>query len=797
MIGSMIAPRWRKVLRDLWLHKARTALVVCAIMIGIVGAGAVLDTWAILRVVTREGYLATNPASATLRVDSVDDALLARVRTIPSIRDAEARRTIVGAATVNGTTYSALLFASRDPSTKVIGMVVRDRGAWPPADGTIVIEHSSMEYAGVSLGDMATIQLADGTPLDLKVTGIARDQGLAPGWMDHVVYAFITPATLARLGASASLNQLQIVVRDGNGVSFDRAANRRAALEVKAAAEAAGHSVFEVDVPVPGRHEHAAQMDSLLMTQGAFGALLLLLSGFLVVNLMAAMLAGQVREIGVMKAIGARASQIAAMYLATAFVLGLVACIVAVPVAAFIGRQYAEFSASLLNFSIAGVAIPARVIVMQLAVGALLPVAAAAFPVMRGCRVSVSDGLRDFGVGVHDGGAGGRILRHASGLARPLVLSLRNAFRRRERMALTLLTLSLGGAVFLGALNLRASIRGSVGLIYDTYNRFDFTMRFAEPHVADSIEAVTRRISGVAAAEAWSGARAAVDHSDGMLAATFPLTGLAPDSKLVAFPVAEGRWLSGTADNEMVVSKRLLEDEPTLAPGSDVTLIMDGRSAKWHVVGLVESGPMPAAYASREAVGRARGEPRVRIVAARGGDRDAAMQSALIQRARDELGRAGFNVETGQLAQASREAVEDHLLMVAGFLLVMAQLTIVVGGLGLASTMSLSVLERTREIGVLRAIGARHGSILGMIQIEGLVISLLSWLLAIPLSLPMSVLLGRAFGRVMFPVATSYMPEPGGVAIWLGVVLSVSLIACAWPAWRAMRITTAAALAYE
>ncbi|HEV8409601.1 MAG TPA: FtsX-like permease family protein, partial [Gemmatimonadaceae bacterium] len=139
----------------------------------------------------------------------------------------------------------------------------------------------------------------------------------------------------------------------------------------------------------------------------------------------------------------------------------------------------------------------------------------------------------------------------------------------------------------------------------------------------------------------------------------------------------------------------------------------------------------------------------------------------------------------------------DHLLMVAGFLLLMAQLTVVVGGLGLASTMSLSVLERTREIGVLRAIGASHSSILWMVQIEGLVISLLSWALAIPLSVPMSLLLGRAFGKVMFPVPPAYLPEASGVAIWFGVVLGVSLLACAWPARRATGITTAAALAYE
>ena len=106
-------------------------------------------------------------------------------------------------------------------------------------------------------------------------------------------------------------------------------------------------------------------------------------------------------------------------------------------------------------------------------------------------------------------------------------------------------------------------------------------------------------------------------------------------------------------------------------------------------------------------------------------------------------------------------------------------------------------LERTREIGVLRAIGARPRAILTMVQVEGLVIALLSWLLAIPLSLPMSVLLGRAFGRIMLPVPISYLPHPLGVLQWLGVVIGVSVVACAWPAIRATRITTAAALSYE
>ena len=169
----------------------------------------------------------------------------------------------------------------------------------------------------------------------------------------------------------------------------------------------------------------------------------------------------------------------------------------------------------------------------------------------------------------------------------------------------------------------------------------------------------------------------------------------------------------------------------------------------------------------------------------------------LVQRLRAALKALGMDVQRSQLTEQSRRVMEDHLLMVAGFLGVMAQLMIVVGALGLGSTMSLGVLERTREIGVLRAIGARHRSILSLVQVEGLVVGTLSGAVAVPLSIPMSLVLGWAFGRIMLPVPVIYLPQLSAVLQWLGVVIVVSVLACAWPAFRATRIPTAAALAYE
>lgn len=786
----MLSPRWRKVTGDLWLHKARTSLVVSAICIGIVGAGTVLNAWSLVRRATHDEFDASNPASAILRVDSVDDALLARIRAVPAISAAQARRLVLASVETSAGWKTAALVSTTDFNANGIGVITPGQGAWPPANGVVVIEHSSVDFAAVSVGDSLAVQFGQSPKRTFSVRGIARDVGLAPGWMEHVVYMFVTPATLASLGAPSAMNELQILVRDR---TLNRSAVKDIAQQVRMIAEAGGHHVIDVNVPVPGRHIHAAQIDSLLYTQGAFGVLALLLSGVLVINLISAMLTGQVREIGVMKAIGARAEQLAAMYLALAFALGLIACAIALPLAAFLGRSYADFTAGILNFDVSAFHIPAWSFALQFVVGAFLPVIAAAFPVARGCRVSVSEALRDFGTSGQ--AERGGFVMNVRGVSRPVLLSLRNAFRRRERMVLTLATLSIGGAVYLGALNLRSAVIGSVDLLFSA-QKFDMIFRMAHPYAADSLTAVAMHESGVVRAEAWTGARATISTPDGAMNSTFVITAPPINSRLLQLSIDDGRALAGRG-NELVVSRRLLNDEPLLSVGKDVTLIISGKSAIWHIVGSADVGIQPAAYTSRDAIERVTGRTGATslVVAVNATTPAATLQ--LTRQLRSNLVDRGFDVSSSQSMAESRSVIEDHLLMVAGFLGNMSLLMIVVGGLGLASTMSLAVLERTREIGVLRAIGATHGAILSMIQTEGLVIAVLSWALAIPLSLPVSIALGYAFGRVMMKVPVRLLPNGLGVLQWLGVVLVVSLVACAWPARRATRITTAAALSYE
>jgi putative ABC transport system permease protein len=145
----------------------------------------------------------------------------------------------------------------------------------------------------------------------------------------------------------------------------------------------------------------------------------------------------------------------------------------------------------------------------------------------------------------------------------------------------------------------------------------------------------------------------------------------------------------------------------------------------------------------------------------------------------------------------SRFGFDQHMLMIYVFLIVMSAIIGCVGGLGLMTTMSLNVLERRREMGVLRAIGATPRTVWLMVIAEGLVIGVLSWMIAALLAWPVSKFLGDTLVSMMFRAGVDFTFEAVGLVIWLLVSVVLSAVASFVPAWRASRATVREALAYE
>jgi putative ABC transport system permease protein len=482
------ASSWRKVFRDIFQYSSRSLLVVLAMAAGLFEIGALLYKYAVLQPVLSTMYEKTHPASATLVTDEVDDSLVSLAQRVPGVTDAEARPVILARVRIGEDRYvPAVLFVIRDFGRQRLDTFDHDAGAWPPGPGEVLLERTALSVAQAKVGDALRIRTSDGAEQSVRLAGTVHAAGLPPAWMEHMVPGFISWDSPLRRGADAGESAQLRIVADH---PMEEGYVREVADSVSATLERAGHPVTRVTVPTPGRHPHAAQMDAFLYLLGAFGILSFLLSAVLVASMIHALLAEQVRQVGILKAIGATTRQIAGMYLGQVALLGLAASALGIPAGFAVGRKYAEFAARILNANLEHAPFPLWVVLAEVAIGVVVPVAFALGPVLRASRITVHQALtsdpapRPFGTRRIE-----RALLRPRWLSRPLVLSLRSSFLRRGRLALTTLMLALGGASFLAAMNVGGAWTRAVREDF-ARRRYDLNVALAGPTRRADVEAV-------------------------------------------------------------------------------------------------------------------------------------------------------------------------------------------------------------------------------------------------------------------------------------------------------------------
>ncbi|HKF43788.1 MAG TPA: ABC transporter permease [Thermoanaerobaculia bacterium] len=817
--------RSRKALADLAQEPGRAAFVVLAIAIGIAAFLAVLATYAILTRELNAGYLATNPASATLRTDAVDEQVLRAVLADRDVAAAEARRSVRGRIRAAGGDWRSLvLFAFQDFPGNRVDRLVPQKGSFPPREGEIAIERDAFQVARAAIGDTVTIRTVRGSDRTLRITASVHDVGQAQARMENMVYGYVTKETLAELGEEPYFDQLKILV---SGDRMDETRVRRVARQVGDRLEALGHPVRRVDVPKPGEHPHAAITGLLLLSMSSFGLFALLLAGVLAANLLAAMMASEVRQVGVMKAMGGRRLQIARIYLGESLVLGGAALALAVPAGLVGARAFSRAMAVFLNFDITSFAVPAWVFLLTGAVGLLVPLAAAAWPVWKSSSVSVREALSDFGTARSEFGATAfdRALARVGGLARPLLLSIRNGFRRRARLLSTVATLAAGGVFFMTALNVRASFVHTLDRLFAA-KKFDLSIALTAMRPMAGVEKAARATPGVRLVEGWiateaslagsGGASAAGSGSAGLrgggggglhggaragasaLAERFPVIGLPPETRLLALEIVEGRWLRPGDDDAIVVNSSFLAGGAPPRVGTRIALQMGPARMTWRVVGIArEAFSQPLAYVPRSFFERHGHEGMVNGVRVSLEKTDARTPRRAREALEENLEREGIRPASLMSQSEARFAFDQHMLMIYVFLIVTSLVLGGVGGLGLATTLTLNVLERRREMGILRAVGASPRSVWWIVAAEGAAAALLAWAAAGLAAWPLSKALGSLMVKLLLRGGLDFSFEPAGPLAWLGVSLVLGIAASVLPARRASRGPVREALAYE
>ncbi len=802
----MIAPRWRKVWRDLWSNKTRTALVLLSIAVGVIAIGMVMGAQTIVDENLPAAYAAVNPASGTIyTLSTFGDDVVEAIERMDEVSAAVGGRAVaVRFLDQAGEWRSLQLFAIPDFDEIEINKLKPQAGAYPPGRRNLLLERTSLSPAlglgEVEIGDTLTIEPPDGKQRTMQIAGTVHDMSQLPAFINGSGYGYIDYETLEWLGEGEGYNQLLFVVSNPNPTFA----------EVQEVGKLIEDRLARSNVPAlftlifePGEHPAQSLINGFSLLLNAVGLLSLGLSSFLIVNTLSAIMTQQVRQIGIMKAIGARTGQITGMYFVMVMAYGVLAFLIAVPLGAFGAVALASLFGEMLNFDVGTIQVNPQVMLIQAVISLAAPLLAAIIPIAQGVRITVREAISDVGLGKGRFGRGFLdrlivLLRYVIPMGRPAQISLRNTFRRKARLTLTLITLSLASTIFISIFSIRASLQQT---LEDALRFFDYDVQvvFDRTYRSDRLISQVTGMPGVDDVESWGFGTVRRIRPDGSESDNVVVYAPRADSTMVLPTIVEGRWLELDDFNQIVVNTDFLGNEEDVGVGSVITLDFGGKERAVEVVGVAR-GTMTGANIFMNFDGFSRltnavGQAQVSMI--RLADRSPANQTTMGSQLEDAYRGSGFRVQQmGTIAQL-RTIISAVFNVIIGFLLAMALLLGFVGGLGLMGTMSINVLERTREIGVMRAIGASDRAVLRIVLLEGILIGLISWLIGGLLALPTSQILTTVVGETLLQAAPTYIFSTGGAILWLVTVIILSVLASFLPARGASRLTIREVLSYQ
>jgi putative ABC transport system permease protein len=782
--------RRAKILRDLLVNKSRSLLIVLAVAIGVAAFGLMITGRIVLEENLRTVYADSAPAQATLTLSSFDDDLLKFVRSMDSVSIAYARRVDQARILSKPDTWLSFeIHSIPDFDFISVNKLTLEKGViTPPPVDSILLERSLKNV--MQVGDQIQLQLLNGDIHSLKVAGFVNDLSHLPSEISLSGVGYVSIETANALGLDHEHNQLAVI--------FANAATRND-VEIQTTKlvkelEKEGYQVFSSSVPVPNQYALGGNMTSVLFILNSLGVLTLILSAFLVTSVMSAVMLQQIPQIGILKSLGARIHQTMALYFQEVLLFGVLALLFAVPMGLVGAYFLADGVASGMNFNVEHFRLPTLTLLLQAFSALLAPVLASLFPIISGSLITIREAISNY-----NPESAVRVGRfHLFGDLPQLVnLSTRNTFRRKGRLALTFVALLLAGSMFIAIIGIRQSMRNAVKEIQGDMN-YDVGVDFIRPYSVNKIKAEALNVKGVTAAEAWSVDNGRLVFDDDHLSGSIILYGIPSGTTMAQPGVIQGAWLSGKITRGIFVNADFLDLSPSLKVGSVVTLNIAGREQDWTILGSGGRGFIPIAYVFYDDLASQTGlNGLANRLVVQTGQSSPAFQSTMQSDMLARFDTVNFDILGSQTTTEVKETSAAQMDVLIILLLAMVVLISIVGGLGLAITMSLNVIERTREIGILRSLGAQNGVVRRVVVVEGLVIGLISWALSIPCSIPLAIWIGNSLGNSLLARPLDYIFSVPAVLAWLGLMLAISIIASLIPAQSAAKLTIRDALVYE
>lgn len=786
-----ISPRWSKLIGDFDAIRGRLLMVIIAMTIGMICSIAITSAFTVLNREIQSVYMHTNPASGILDIGAVDDALVARVNAMDGIAGAEPL-SIIKTRTRNadGTMGRALLFVSPNPLEQTIGIVRPEQVRPTDSSPSILVERRSLAIVSQEIGGAITLEIPGTGFVDVTIQGTVFDPALAPAEQEQSVYAYMDFATYQRLGGT-NMEMIKLIVADA---PLDQNSVDSTLVSVANTLRAEGINVHMLQVPSAGKHPHQSQLQAILALFLAFGIVAFLLSALLVSVTIEGLMVQQIRQIGIMKAIGGQTRQITSVYFVGVGVIGLLTLIIAIPVGRTLGLTMSDAIGSLLNFDIANRSLPSALYLAWIIAGLMVPILFALRPILRATGMSVIEALADRGISKRFQDVS--ILERALGVIlrgrSEMRVAITGVFRNKSRAAMVIFLIAAAGAVVLTARNTSSAYSASITIAADE-RPYDLDIRLTRPLADAALSDMRQVLATDVDFDAILTLEVARARADGLaLVRTYPdgghgsmtLFGLDDASSLANFKTLQGilpeTWHGGVVVNQSALA---MLGNPKL--GEQVRLSLDGQLVELPLTAVLRQYMAPASvFVARtdiEALTDIYGVNTLRV--------EDAVSPAVFDKIEQQIIKRGGEIATATSENQMAAAVSGHVNMLILILSALGIMMACVGLIGLATAQGTSVAERRREFGILRAIGAQRRQILANVLTEGAIFWGVSLVAGFLVSLPLSIGLGALIGDMTFGMPLPFSFDLAALGWWSLTSLAGALFASLPPAFSAARLS--------
>ena len=790
----MLSASLRKSVTDLTRRRARTVFSVLTLAIAVASVSFFAVPTLIDRGMqeeVRDGLLAD--VTMDMRLLELTDEQLEALAALPNVAAVEPRSSVDVRVLVGERRAPARVIGIRDFASQGVDVLRVESGAFPgPRELLADVQDANVGVYDGRAGDSLTVLSAGGERAEFTVSGRGRTLPGGEQVQDENVIVLYAPATTVAL-LSGEVGYGELALRLDNP-SPDAAPETVAAVR-RYLMTVPGFTGFSdlPEVRAPGDWPAKADTEQFAQLLGVITVLALLSALVLISNTMSTLVAEQTREIGIMRAVGARRRQLALVYLRTTLLLGALGALVGIVLGIMLANLLARVFGSAFWAIDVAFGVDSVVLLVSLLVGLLAPPLAALPAIRRGLRVDLREALEASGSALGGQDAADRALRRAGFLPRVLQIGLRNVGRRKRRSIATAVIVALAVGNLLAVLALSEAATEATRTSWGDHLEDVQISTGGRALFDERAERVIRSTPGVAEAEP-------VLKNTVELAGREAFVWGVEGDPLFGYRLADGRWFSVGEEQgaeRVAVIERNIAQIVGVDVGESVALETAAGEADFRIVGIAKNQQEDgtALYvpltAARALLGQPAGASAYWIKME---SSDQGFVDRTTSRLEDRLAALGYEVTSEIKYVAERDEIASNSTLTTS-IAVLGFLIVAMSMVGLANAITTNVLERTREIGILRSIGARARDIRRIFTTEGITLAVAGWLIGIPLG----YLLTRLLVWLVWEVVDVRLPvvfPPWNILIALVGTVVLALLVLFLPVRRAVRLRPGDALRY-